>query len=253
MRGWLRLPALRLGAYSNGSVPGGRSDGRARSPGSSTSNSVRRAGIQGGPRRLVDDGDAERVQQRPEGALARVEERVRGVARGRHPDDAGQGTEPIPVLQRDGVDGRLTDDTEHLPQDGRREVGHVAPRRDRQLAGGRLQAPRQSGERALPLARVADEPRGGSDRHRRLRLIGGDHHDDLPAHLAEPRDGVMQQRNASIRRGELVAAEPRGAPSREHDPRRAPGSLTQTSLASASSRPGRRPSATGRTRTRTAP
>ena len=83
----------------------------------------------------------ERVQQRPEGALARVEEGVRGVTRGSHPDEAGQGTEPIPVLQRDGVDGCLTDDTEHLQEDGRREVGHVPARRDRQFAGSRLQAP----------------------------------------------------------------------------------------------------------------
>ena len=131
--------------------------------------------------------------------------------------------------------------------------GMSPPATNASSVGGRLQAPRQPRERALPVARVADEPCGGSDRHRRLRLIGGDHHDDLVAHLAESQHGVMQQRNASIGRGELVATETRGAPSREHDPRRAAGGPAQTSLASASSRPGRRPCATGRTRTRTAP
>ena len=90
MRGWLRLPALRPGDYSNVSASGAQPlTGRqhldvAEPDGSCTTAATLLAAlvpqvvgfvdveeraprwIRRGPRRLVDDGDTERVQQRPE-------------------------------------------------------------------------------------------------------------------------------------------------------------------------------------------
>ena len=225
-----------------------------RSSCSSTSNRVRRSGIQREPRRFVDHGEAQRVEQVSEGPPAVVQERVRDLDRPRGPDDARQRPEPIAVLQRHGVDLGLARHLEHLEQDAGLEVGHVTTGDQGELGPDGRQPRVDPGEGALAFGRVAREPCRGADRHRRFGRVGRQDDDHLRTHLAQTQHGVLQHAHPAVRLGELVAAEPRGAPARQDDAR----DLRQAGPPSTVGRRdrGRRPAparGSGRTGTRSVP
>ncbi len=252
MRGWLRLPALRLGAYSNVSVP--VRPGDARSPGSSTSNSVRAGRIQRGPRRLVD---RRRCGARP--AATGGSARPRGAARARR-----RAQEPTRTRQGRGRN-RSPSCNATASTDASPATRSISSRTAVERSGMSPPATNAQLGRRPPPARVTARRAAPPRRARRGRTAsaapigidgsgcsGAIDHDDLartPRRAAARRDaaaGRLDRSRRACRSRSASSALPRArSPSR---PR-----CVWLRPVSASSRPDRRPCATGRTRTRTAP
>ena len=189
------------------------------SSGSSTSLSVRRSGssaVQVGS--SIDDG-RDRREEVPQAPPAGFEERTRSLGRRSGAEHTRERPLRASVGERDGDDARLAG--RHGASPGAPRVEDPACPRPRGRPIPRSRPP------ALPTARGAaphlrshparTPPMPG--RHRGLLRVGRKHDDHAIAHLEQTRDRMLEERAAPVLLRELVATEPAGSPSREHDPR----------------------------------
>ncbi len=196
--------------------------GDARSPGSSTSNSVRRPGS-----RAVHVGSSmtatrsafssDRRERSPAWRSACAASRAgatrtrQGRGRNRSPScSATASTDASPTTR--SISSRTAVE----------RSGMSPPADDRELRRTPPPSPASSPASGPSPSRASRTNRAvGSDRHRRLRAVRGDHHDDLGAHLAEPRArrdagaGCLDRSRRACRRRTAWSALPRArSPSR---------------------------------------
>ena len=201
-------------------------------------------GVEREPRRLVDDRQSERVEEVVQRSSILVEQRVGDIDRSSHVNDARQRPVSIPILERDRFHRSAVRDVQQLEQHSGLQLGHVPGRDERTIGPGDRQPGVQAGERPLALVRVPREDDRHAGWHRWFVGVGREHDDHLGADFTQPQHRMVEQRHPAVGLGELVATEPRRAPTRQDDAR----DLRQAYLPAVARVPG-----SARTGTRTAP